>query len=633
MSNNTTNITINLEGDVFVLIKELRAEFEALKKTVNASGDGIRDELKKIGEEGKEVNKIFSGELLNFSAIQNLASNFKNTIGEISKPGLAFESSMANLSAITGIAGEDLKSLGNTARQVGKDSGLGASQAAEAFKILASQISVDKMGIEGLKTLQKETITLAQAAGMDIPTAAKSMASAINQFGLEATDASRVINVFAAGSKYGAAEVNELAETFKVAGAAANAAGVNVESLAGVAEVLSKNAMVGSEAGTHLRNILVRMQTNLGVDFKKVPISEALKALQPELENTEFLVKTFGESSLGAAQFLIQNADYVDEMTKAVTGTNVAYEQAAINTDTYETKLAKIRATFDDVKISVFNMTGAFLPAIEVTAGVLEGISNIAPAVIQLTKGIKWLTVAKNRELLVTKFLTAQQWLLNIALNANPVGLVVAGIAALVAVVTLVIAKYDEWGAALSLVLGPLGMIINIIQSFRRHWDSIKQAFTDGGIVAGLKRIGLVLLDAILMPVQQLLEVLSKIPGLGGLAQKGADAINGLREKLNLAPEKQEVVVKEEGSAIEKALQTTTPQKPIIPTTDSMINNAEAKSSGAQGSARNNNIRIENLVRNFTINGVSLQDSPQKIKELVTEAFVAAVRDTEVAIS
>lgn len=59
-----------------------------------------------------------------------------------------------------------------------------------------------------------------------------------------------------------------------------------------------------------------------------------------------------------------------------------------------------------------------------------------------------------------------------------------------------------------------------------------KKAFTDGGIIGALKRIGLILLDTLLEPIQQLLELLSNIPGLGSLAKKGANVIDAMRWKM-----------------------------------------------------------------------------------------------------
>ena len=155
----------------------------------------------------------------------------------------------------------------------------------------------------------------------------------------------------------------------------------------------------------------------------------------------------------------------------------------------------------------------------------------------------------------------AAQWALNIAMDANPIGLIIIAIAALIALVVVAIKHYEDWGAALLLVMGPLGLIVNLVQSFIKHWDSIEEAFEKGGIVAGLKRIGLVLLDALLYPVQQLLELLSNIPGLGHLAAKGAGFIAEMRHKLELDTndKKKEQEEKEETPSV-NAYTTGTPE-------------------------------------------------------------------------
>ncbi len=134
-----------------------------------------------------------------------------------------------------------------------------------------------------------------------------------------------------------------------------------------------------------------------------------------------------------------------------------------------------------------------------------------------------------------TTLWTGAQTVLNAILTANPIGLIIVAIGALIAVVALIIKKYDEWGAAISLMLGPIGLLINAIMAIKNNWDSIVDAFQSDGIMAGIKRIGTVLLDAVLYPVQQLLEILSKIPGMANLATSGVDKIAKIRENLNLA--------------------------------------------------------------------------------------------------
>jgi arabinogalactan endo-1,4-beta-galactosidase len=60
------------------------------------------------------------------------------------------------------------------------------------------------------------------------------------------------------------------------------------------------------------------------------------------------------------------------------------------------------------------------------------------------------------------------------------------------------------------------------------HWDSIVNAFKSEGILGGLARIGEVLMDVILKPLQQILELIANIDPTG-LAQKGADAVREFR--------------------------------------------------------------------------------------------------------
>ncbi len=236
-----------------------------------------------------------------------------------------------------------------------------------------------------------------------------------------------------------------------------------------------------------------------------------------------------------------------------------------------------------------------------------------------------------------TSVLTAKQWLLNIALNANPIGLVVGAIAALIALTVVIIKKYDEWGASLALMLGPFGLIINMVQSFRRHWDSITEAFNKGGIVGGLKRIGQVMLDAVLMPLQQLLELASKLPGsLGEIASSGAIGIENLRKKFDLLPPI-EVKVGASSSAVNKLANAATPGQTkagdlLAPVSDAATTTTDTKlSEGIDningGGSKHTNITIsmDNLIgeQNFSI--TNLKESAEEVKKEVEEALLRVV--------
>lgn len=307
-------------------------------EVINRSAAPLGNINRMFSEIGGTINRV-TDRMMKINQTVELVDKMGAAAERISQPYRVFEQSMAGLSSITGIAGGDLKRLGKVARQSGVDSGLGAKGAVDAFALLASQIQVDDIGMEGLIELQKQTITLSQAAGMSMTDAANAMAGTINQFGLQASEANRIINVLAAGSKYGAAEITQLSDSFKVTGAVAAAAGLSVEQTAGALEVLSKNNLKGAEAGTALRNIMLKMQTALGVNFNKTSLSEALAKLKPRMKNATYMSKIFGMENVAAAQFLIKNAQAVEAMTQKVTGTQVATEQAAINTDTWNHRL------------------------------------------------------------------------------------------------------------------------------------------------------------------------------------------------------------------------------------------------------------------------------------------------------
>ncbi len=131
----------------------------------------------------------------------------------------------------------------------------------------------------------------------------------------------------------------------------------------------------------------------------------------------------------------------------------------------------------------------------------------------------------------VVAIATAAQWLFNAAMAANPIGLIIVAIIALIAYVGMIISKWNEWGAALSLTLGTVGMLISVIITLIRHWDDVVDAFTKGGLIDGIKAIGKVIVDAVLYPIQQLLQIIGKIKGLSFIGAAG-DQIEAFRNSL-----------------------------------------------------------------------------------------------------
>ena len=193
-------------------------------------------------------------------------------------------------------------------------------------------------------------------------------------------------------------------------------------------------------------------------------------------------------------------------------------------------------------------LIGALSPAIEKVFAIadnlltwLEGKLGWVESLIGIAYDFRYMILAVGGAIGtligIVKIWQAVQTVMNIILTANPIGLIIVAVAALIGLIATVIAKWDEWGAAIAVFMGPLGFVISLVQSFRATWESVVQAFKTDGILGGLKRIGQVLLDAMLKPVQSLLEILAKIPGLGYLAEGGAKKIAEIRSNLNTISE------------------------------------------------------------------------------------------------
>lgn len=508
-------------------------------------------------------------------AERKLRRGISKTVGKLGQLGIAFsalavgmlvasanlelEKNLASLSAITGVTGENFKAFEKQIDAVSKSQRRFAGDTAKAFEIVGSAKPELLANAEALGKVTEASIILSKAAGTDLAVSADNLTGTMNQFNLAANEASRVINVLAAGSQAGSAPIDQITESMKKFGAVANSTGVSLEESVGLIETLAIKQIKGAEAGTALRNILLKMATikvlpkkaikeleKFGVNLdlvsdKTIPISKRLKELAKINGDATATAAVFGTENVIAGQVLLSNINKFDGFTKAVTGTNVAVQQAAINSNTLTNRWDELIATFKNAVTSTNSENKALAKLKDALAFVTDNMDSIIRVTIiagsiflgfkALMIGFKTVLVAYN---IVTKAVIAAQWLWNAAMLANPIGLIIIAIAALIALIAIIINKWNDWGAALTIFMGPLGLIISLIQAFRRNWELIKQSFAEGGILAGLKAIGATILDAVLMPLQQLLELMANIPVIGGKISPLAEKLQNFREGLGV---------------------------------------------------------------------------------------------------
>lgn len=364
------------------------------------------------------------------------------------------ESSQAELKALTGLDDSSIQWLTEQAERLSTamdESGLRIRQSSDeilqAYMLIGSKKPELLKDKEALNAVTIEAMRLAAAAKIDLKDAVTATTVSLNMYGESADQAARYVNVLAAGSKEGAADVSAQAAAIKNAGVAAAGAGVSIEGLQGTIQMLAEKGLEAERAGTALRKFFLVLQTGPDeTNPKVVGLQTALENLNKKSLTAAQIQSMFGEEAFSAATILIDNADKVQQYTEAVTDTNIAMEQAAINSDTNEAKMAQYRNRIKEAGIELMERLNPSLSALTgwttkiiVTLPVLidwfvkyKGIIiTSATAIAAYTVAVNASTIATKAYNTWTKIATATTTGFNTVLKANPFGLVVAGLTAI----------------------------------------------------------------------------------------------------------------------------------------------------------------------------------------------------------
>lgn len=192
-------------------------------------------------------------------------------LGAALKTSADFEGQMSRVGAIAQASSKDLKSMSNQAVDLGAKTSKSANEVAKGMEELAA------LGFNAKQTMEAMpgVISAAEASGAEMATTATVMASAINSFGLKASDANHVADLLARSANDSAADIQYMGDALKYAGTPAKALGVSIEDTSAAIEVLSNSGLEGSQAGTALRASFIRLANpskNTAKEMKKLGI-------------------------------------------------------------------------------------------------------------------------------------------------------------------------------------------------------------------------------------------------------------------------------------------------------------------------------------------------------------------------
>ena len=323
-------------------------------------------------------SKGLDGATRALASFQNFAVDVgRIAAGAIAAVGVAsvreasqFESSIAKVEGLVGVAGAELEQMSEAARRLGVETGKGAQEAADALFVIASS------GLRGSDAIDALELSLkASTAGLgDTEAIARSVSGALNAYGTEVISAAEATDVIVATARAGNFETEQFAGAIGRVLPFAKQAGSSLEDMGGAVALLTRTNTDAAQSVTQVSALFKafvvpteeakKALDNVGLsaeDMRNAIASEGLPAALDMLDeklggNREQLGRLLGSSEAASAAFQILDADSqtIAETFGVVNdATGITQEAFEVMQDTAENKLAVAMATAKDSLIPI----------------------------------------------------------------------------------------------------------------------------------------------------------------------------------------------------------------------------------------------------------------------------------------
>ena len=468
--------------------------------------DDVNKESKNATQEGLDAFTV---------ALGNLASNVItaviNKLGElgtaVKDAFIEFDEGADNVIKATGATGaaadELTKSYANVSRSIVGD----FSNIGDALGEVSTRFGFTGKELEDTTT---QFLKFADITGTDAKKAVELVARAMNNAGIKSENYSEILDQLAKASQTSGISVDKLAETLTKNGATMRQLGFNTdETIAMLAQF--ESAGVNSETALAGLKTAVKNWANEGKNANDEfhNVVDAIRNAPDEISGTQAAFDAFGNKAGTELAEAIRTGkfaydEYLADLAASQGTVNATYAETQDGADKAKLAVQNMKTTAAEL---VNNFLEKYSPQIEkAIEAVTKTLDKLAPKV---EAGIQWLI--DNLPLIeagvvgiatafaawkITGIITAvttalagmsaaevvaaaKTWLLNAAMAANPIGLVVTAIAALVAAFVVLWNKSEKfrnfwkglWKEIKATVEKYIGAVVDF---FKNAWERIK---------------------------------------------------------------------------------------------------------------------------------------------------------------
>jgi len=364
-------------------MRELKNDVSGL----TAEGLRFRD---KMASAGTAALQAFGLQALTVAgAVTALIGVFKSAADVV----VQFDKALSSIRALGGEYADNIDALGEAAKTAGINFGFTATESLSAVEALA------KAGVSTADILGGAltgALTLAAAGNLDVATAAETASKAMTQFGLSGKDIPKLADLLAAGAATATGDVTDFAQALNQAGLVASQAGIPIEETVGALTAFAAAGLLGSDAGTSFRTMLLRLQNpskesakemeRLGINAfnaqgEFIGLEKLAGQLQTQLagltqeQRSAALAQIFGSDAVRAANVLYtQGAEGIAKYNDQVNQSGFASRVAAEQTNNLSGDLDRATAAWQALVLGVEDGSGIIATSIRTAVQAMTGL-------------------------------------------------------------------------------------------------------------------------------------------------------------------------------------------------------------------------------------------------------------------
>ncbi len=521
----------NIRSDVMKLAHEYKRSGMSMGDSMKKAWDTIEEREKEayLKSHGTldgyvsvhdQANKKVKGSAIDaFGTVKKVAAVAFSAVGAgatfAAKKGMDFEAQMSKVGAISGASASDLQKLTDKAKEMGIKTKFSATEAGQAFEYMAMAgwKTGDMMnGVSGI-------MNLAAASGEDLGTTADIVTDALTAFGMSAKDSGEFADVLAQASSNANTNVGLMGETFKYVAPVAGSLGYSAKDTAIAIGLMANSGIKASQAGTSLRaglTNLVNPTDKIKASMDKYGISikdshgkmKSFRQVMVDLRNklggldkatqAATVSQIFGKEAMSGWLAIINASPQdFDKLTNSIDNSSGAAQKMADKmNDNLKGQLTLLMSSLESMGIAFYEKFKK--PLTEAVKGITDALNVLVSklnngdldnaiqtiGLLASTLGTTLVVIKGYNKVMgiveafkawkkATEGLTLAQKILNITMVSNPLGLIIALIAGLVAGFIYL------WNTSEGFRNFWIGMWEGIKEAVGAAWEGIKGFFNE----------------------------------------------------------------------------------------------------------------------------------------------------------